>query len=82
MKGGSHCSSDDDTIYRVLKALAEGNGIRATARIYIPRFTADELDHYDAVLLKTYRIRKEFPRHSSNGYWYYRSYWDYEKTLF
>ena len=26
--------TDDDTIYRVLKALAEGNGIRATARIF------------------------------------------------
>lgn len=25
---------DDQTIYRVLKALAEGNGIRATARIF------------------------------------------------
>lgn len=26
--------TDDDTIYRVLKALAEGNGIRATGRIF------------------------------------------------
>jgi transposase-like protein len=26
--------TDDQTIYRVLKALAEGNGIRACARIF------------------------------------------------
>jgi len=38
---------DDPTIYRVLKALCEGNGIRATARIFdINRKTVERiLDH-------------------------------------
>ena len=58
---------DDPTIYRVLKALCEGNGIRATARIFeINRKTVERiLDHAAAHcqkvserLLKNYHLKE------------------------
>lgn len=42
-------------------------GIAQRSDGHIPFFTSDELDHYDDALLKTYGIKKEFPRTGKPG---------------